>query len=478
MPVLPSRAEMLDDVYALASPSMKGRAEETGGAAIAAEFIERRFRSLGLTVERQPFEIPRRRLLADTRLEIGSDPLLPGANFAPLTWSGSALAAGPLVPGLASRICGDSKGLLGAIAVERVPAAPGMFRTLDPTLAERALAYQDLGAAGVLFVADSHDPSAGGEAAWASRLDERTEARLKGEPDGVRGWQRDRAAVGAQSKAPRPSRPLRIPAALVSYDAGRRFDESARPAARLRVAVEDEPLAGTNVIGMLPGAFPGKAAVILCAHYDSHGLQPPSPGYPAGRLYPGACDNASGIAVLLAVADALAHDPRPLLRPVIFAAFGGEELGLHGSRAFAAAIPGLRGGALCAFNVDMAARHEEDQISLAGSAFASDVAAIARGSLEAAGFKVSTVKGGFNLDAAFRHGSDHWPLHQAGVPSVLVTCSRFPECDTPADTPDLCSPAKIHRVAQGVLAAVWAATRRQEPFAQPVDAVVKYPGEK
>ncbi|MEK7465903.1 MAG: M20/M25/M40 family metallo-hydrolase [Planctomycetota bacterium] len=477
MPVLPSQSAMVDDVRALAAPAMRGRSEETGGAALAAEFVERRFKSLGLRTEQQSFEIPRRRLLAETRLQTGRETFVPGTDFAPLTWSGNAFASGPLVAGLASRICGDS--LAGGIAVERLPAAPGMFRTLVPSLADRALAYQDLGAVGVLFVADSRDPSAGGEAAWASRLDERTEARLKGEPDGVRGWARDRAAVGAQSRAPRPSRPLRIPAALVSYDAGRRIDESLNATAGIRVAIEDEPLAGANVISMLPGEFPGRAAVILCAHYDSHGLQPPSPGHPAGRLYPGACDNASGIAVLLAVAEALAHDSRSLPHPVIFAAFGGEELGLHGSRAFAAALPRLRGGALCAINVDMAARNAENEISLVGSAFAPDVASIARKSMEEAGFAVlTTMKGGFDIDFTFRNGSDHWPLHQAGVPSVLFTCSRFPECDTPGDTPNLCSPAKLRKVAEAVLAAVLAASRRQETFARPVDAVVKFPGEK
>jgi Zn-dependent M28 family amino/carboxypeptidase len=162
----------------------------------------------------------------------------------------------------------------------------------------------------------------------------------------------------------------------------------------------------------------------------------------------------------------------------VFAAFGGEELGLHGSRAFAAAVPGLRDGAMCAFNVDMASRNKEDEIALLGSAFAPEVAAMARASLEQAGFSVVTARGAFNLDATFRHGSDHWPLHQAGIPSVLVTCSSFAERDTPDDTPGLCSAAKLRRVAEAVLAAVWAATRRPESFSEPVDAVVKFPGEK
>ncbi len=474
LPEIRTPAAMFDDVRDLSAPGMKGRAEETGGAALAADWIHLRLRSLGLRVEKQGFEIPRRRLLAETWLQVGKETLAPGRDFAPLTWSGKGAATGPMTSGLAARICRDTASLGGAIAVERLSGPPGTYRSYDPTLAERTLLYQDLGAAGVIFVADFRDASGGGEAAWASRLDERTEARLAAEPDGVRGWSRDRAAVGAQSRAPRPPRPIVIPAALVSWDLGRRFDESAGALAHLAVAAEDEPLAGTNVIGLLPGSFPGRAAVIVCAHYDSHGI------HPGGRPYPGACDNASGVAVLLAVAEALARDSRPLLRPVIFAAFGGEELGLHGSRAFAAALPGFRGGALCAFNVDMAARNAEGEITIVGSAFAPDVFTVAKGAMERAGLavKTTTAKGNYPIDFAFRHGSDQWPLHEAGVPSILFTCSRFPECDTPDDTADLCSPAKLRQVAAGVLAAVWEATRRPEGFAEPIDAVVKFPGEK
>lgn len=473
LPIVAPPAALFDDIRALAAPGMQGRAEDSGGADLAAEYIHRRFRTLGLRVERLPYEIPRRRLAPGTRLVLGPESIAPGKNFAPLTWSGTGTAHGPLVSGLAARISGDTATLAGTVAIERLSPSPGSFRRLDPPLAERALAYQDLGAAGVLFVADSRDPMAGGEAAWAGQLDARAEARIRAHPAEAQEWARDRAATGAQSRAVQPSRPLRIPAAVVSWDLGRSLDDGGAQLATVSVAVEYAPLAGASVVGLLPGAFPGRAAVVVCAHFDSHGIRPD------GRIYPGACDNASGVAVLLAVAQALARDPRPLLRPVVFAAFGGEELGLHGSRAFARAVHGLRGGALCAFNVDMAARGPETEITIVGSAFAPDVFGVAKGSLERAGFEVkTTIPGGYPIDFTFRHGSDHWPLHEAGIPSILVTCSSFPERDTPDDRADLCSPAKARRVAEGVLAAVWEASRRQEPFAAPIDAVVKFPGEK
>lgn len=66
--------------------------------------------------------------------------------------------------------------------------------------------------------------------------------------------------------------------------------------------------------------------VLICAHYDSLSETP-------SIRAPGADDNASGIAVLLEVAELLRT--LPLRRRVLYAAFGGEEQGLFGSMACA-----------------------------------------------------------------------------------------------------------------------------------------------
>ena len=55
---------------------------------------------------------------------------------------------------------------------------------------------------------------------------------------------------------------------------------------------------GTNVIGVLPGTDPNLAneIVILAAHYDHLGND-------KRGIYNGACDNASGVATLLEIAE-------------------------------------------------------------------------------------------------------------------------------------------------------------------------------
>jgi len=78
-----------------------------------------------------------------------------------------------------------------------------------------------------------------------------------------------------------------------------------------------------NVVGLIEGRESGAHTLSLSAHYDT------VPGTP------GAGDNAAGVAVVLAAADALRrHPPRGDVRVVLF---GAEELGLVGARAYARA---------------------------------------------------------------------------------------------------------------------------------------------
>ena len=82
---------------------------------------------------------------------------------------------------------------------------------------------------------------------------------------------------------------------------------------------------GKNVIAVVEGSDPQlkNEAIILSAHLDHLGLSP--------LLMPGANDNASGVAVLMAVAEALARFELRPRRTVAFVFFGAEEQGVVGS---------------------------------------------------------------------------------------------------------------------------------------------------
>lgn len=93
---------------------------------------------------------------------------------------------------------------------------------------------------------------------------------------------------------------------------------------------------GRNVGGFVRGVDPALRDewVILGTHFDHLGVR-------NGVLYPGADDNASGIAMMLETARSLlAREAKPR-RSVLFVGFDLEELGLFGSRYFVAhpAVP-------------------------------------------------------------------------------------------------------------------------------------------
>ncbi len=76
-------------------------------------------------------------------------------------------------------------------------------------------------------------------------------------------------------------------------------------------------IAGANLLGTIPGRGPhSDRYVVVAAHYDHLGLL-------WGRVYPGADDNAAGVAVLLEAAARLGG--RDLDRSILIASFDAEE---------------------------------------------------------------------------------------------------------------------------------------------------------
>lgn len=89
---------------------------------------------------------------------------------------------------------------------------------------------------------------------------------------------------------------------------------------------------GQNIGGFIPGTDPllQDQWIVVNAHYDHLGVR-------RGKVYPGANDNATGVAMLLEVARRVAA--HPLRRSVAFVAFDREEELLWGSRWFVAHPP-------------------------------------------------------------------------------------------------------------------------------------------
>jgi Zn-dependent M28 family amino/carboxypeptidase len=84
-----------------------------------------------------------------------------------------------------------------------------------------------------------------------------------------------------------------------------------------------------NVLAVLPGSEKPDEVVVYSAHWDHFGKDPKLAGDP---VYHGAVDNGSGVAAVLELADAFAHQQPPPKRSILFFVPTLEEALLLGSR--------------------------------------------------------------------------------------------------------------------------------------------------
>lgn len=234
--------------------------------------------------------------------------------------------------------------------------------------------------------------------------------------------------------------------------------------ATLRISGSESLLTSLNVVGMLPGSDPSldDTAVMIGAHMDHLGKV-------GDRIYPGADDNASGVAALLEIARAFAGlEPKPR-RTVVFAFWTGEEEGKLGSGHWVRhpLWPLARTDAY--LNLDMLGHPwllEEIRTLLADTLhpdaerFLSDLAPEDfvepglppdRPELEAALRRAGRATGlALHLDRTDGRygGSDYRDFARAGVPWVRFFGNFFPGYHEPGDTPEHLDPAQVQRLAR------------------------------
>lgn len=168
-----------------------------------------------------------------------------------------------------------------------------------------------------------------------------------------------------------------------------------------------------NVIGKLPGTRPGSGAVLLLGHWDHFGICRSEEA--EDRICNGAVDNASGMAVLLTVAERLARNAQ-MDRDVYFMGTTAEERGLLGAYYFADHPVMPLKDIVVALNVDTVA------IAPAGA----PVALVGRGENGLDGIVDEIARSlGRAVDSdteanAFIRRQDGWALGAKGVKSIMA----------------------------------------------------------
>jgi Zn-dependent M28 family amino/carboxypeptidase len=201
-----------------------------------------------------------------------------------------------------------------------------------------------------------------------------------------------------------------------------------------------------NLLGTIRGTDPAARTIVISAHYDHLGVRD-------GATYHGADDNASGVAALLAIAQAVVA--QPLQHPVLIAALDAEELGLEGAKALVAQGPVPVAGMAINVNLDMLARNDRNEIFAAGTYHSPWLKPILEDVQRRATVRI---RFGHDLpgtgDQDWTLQSDHGVFHKAGVPFVYFGVEDHPDYHKPTDTVDKIDPAFLGQVAAMVHEAV------------------------
>jgi Zn-dependent M28 family amino/carboxypeptidase len=496
--------ELRADLFFLAGDAMRGRLTDTVENLATADYIRARFERIGLKPAApgnsyfQTYNLMTATLGEGNSLEVPSPTgglrrLAHGQEFYPQRFSASGQATGPVVFAgfgiTAPRwqyddYAGDVKGAVVLVLDhepgERDPAS--LFEgvvTAEPAAAWRkALAAQEKGAIGILFVSDVHNhpgpvnfeqatrnvwPSSPPHlktytlAAWADRLhlpavqiSPALAASL------VAGTGKTLAALAASAETARGFTALPLPGARVT----------------LRTSVVRHTVPDRNVVALLEGSDPvlKNEWVLVTAHFDHNGAD-------GTQIFNGADDNGSGTVALLEIADAYALAAAQGRRPkrsVLFAAWNSEERGLLGAWAYAeaplmplASIAGL-------LNMDMIGRNEEVQVggggrftgfevqtaesnanavNMMGFARAPDLAAVVDRANQHVGLEIK--KRYDNNPSNLVRRSDQWPFLQHGVPALGFMTGLHPDYHTVYDRPEKINYAKMEKIARLIHQASW-----------------------
>lgn len=244
-----------------------------------------------------------------------------------------------------------------------------------------------------------------------------------------------------------------------------------------------------NVLGRLQvGPQPSEQVIVVGAHVDHLGRGTSSSlarENEKGEIHFGADDNASGVGTMLEVAEELVEqvrqNPAGWRRDIVFAAWSGEELGLHGSRALVADLQSMIGSHASAsssatstsvkadpnnphaeppkpsiyphiaayLNMDMVGRFDKVLI-LQGIGSSPDwTAEIER--LHIAANLPITLQSDTNLP------TDATSFYQAGVPILAAFTGTHGDYHSPRDTPDKLNYERAAQIADfmGKMAEFW-----------------------
>ncbi len=188
------------------------------------------------------------------------------------------------------------------------------------------------------------------------------------------------------------------------------FDTSERALPKsIKIKLEAELIENyevSNILGLVASKQPSDSFIIVSAHYDHLGRMGKN------TYFPGANDNASGVAMLLSLAKEIKQQPLQN-HHVLFIAFAGEEIGLEGSQFFVNQHILGSEQISCVLNLDIMGSGEEGITVVNGAIHKALFQRLLDLNEHTQSVPVIKPRG----KAA---NSDHYPFSEAGIPAIFI----------------------------------------------------------
>jgi hypothetical protein len=452
-------ADLRRDLFAMASPAMRGREGGTLDEMRASMWVAEQYRRIGLTPAGEDgswfqwFNIVRTRVsLASSRAAIGGAPMGVFESIIPLA-AVPVEATGPVLwLSDASDSTVDVRGRIVATTL-RAPAPgsirptsyPANIRYANAAISGTLAGLTRRGAAAILLVADAPVDSA---------FDAVAVMRMRGDYDVDHAT--PRAAGQPTRVGPVPTAGAGATPALL-LRAGTSAMLRSSPEASIAIRLERFETPSVNVIGAVRGTDPAlrDEYVLYSSHQDANGVRLLVPD---DSVLAGADDNASvSVAEFAAARAFVAQRPR---RSLLFVHHGAEERGLLGSRYHSAhpVVPLDR--IVAVLNGDMIGRNHPDTAALLGAQpphrSSSELVHMAlRANAATSRFVIDTLWDRPTHPEGWFFRSDHLPYARLGIPSLMYSTNLHDDYHTAGDVPERIDYPKLTRMARWMYLTGW-----------------------
>jgi hypothetical protein len=457
--------ELKDDVGYLASDELKGRKSGEEGDLKAAEYIRSKFKKAGLELLYdngfQSFSLVTSAEIGEgNKLVINDEVLNVEKDFLPYAFSANtSVTAGVVFAGFGLEVDRDTlqwndyKGVdVAGKWILVLQGDPDLDNPQSPYVEfsserSKALLASDKNAAGIIFVAGKKFSE---KDELTSLIFDKNSARYN-----IPVIQVTREVVNKMLGNTTTIEMLE--AEMDSLNITKNLELNVSVSATVNVLQKETD--SRNVVALLPGTDNNlkEEYVVVGAHYDHLGMGGQGSGSRAVdtvAVHNGADDNASGVAAVIQLAEKFAAEKNNK-RSIVFVAFGAEEMGLVGSKAFTNQPPVKTEEMVGMFNFDMVGRLDDatNGLSIGGTQTAKETEDL-----------LNELNTGFEL-AFSPEGvgpSDHASFYLQNIPVFFISTGAHSDYHTPADDADLINYEGTKKVADYSYSVISEVTNRDE----------------